>query len=502
MKQLSDIKQVSYCSIIVSMLLPSTLQIGLADSPLEIGSKLELFVDDYLIESMNGLELKLHQLIPREVVMVHDEPWEGSGCNKYTVFQDGSIYRMYYQSWQITVDEGGVTLPHQVFCAYAESHDGKKWTKPKLGLVEFNGSKTNNIVWAGQGSNNFTPFRDSNPDCSPEARYKAVGGKGQGGKLYGFQSPDGIRWSLIQEKPVMTGYAFDTQNLVFWDTVREEYRAYIRDYNDDVRGIRTATSQDFISWTSAEWLEYPGCEEEALYNNQIKPYYRAPHIFIGFPTRYVDRGWSDRMRALPELEQRQYRSLSSPRYGTVLTESLFMTSRDARTFKRWREALLRPGLRFKDNWTYGDNFLSWQLVETESDIDGSPRELSIYASESYFKGTSSRLRRYTMRIDGFVSVNASMSRGELITKPLVFEGKTLVMNLSTSAAGGAQVEVLDVSGSPIEGFTAEECPEIFGDSLAYVITWSSGRNIGELEGLPIRLRVVMRDSDLYSIRFE
>jgi hypothetical protein len=224
MKKISVIKRGTWFSILFCILFLNAQQVSLAEKPIEIGSRLEPFVDDWLIDSMAGVELKLHELVPREVVMVHDEPWEGSGCNKYTVFKDGSIYRMYYQSWQITVDERGVNLPHQIFCAYAESHDGKEWTKPNLGLIEFNGSRDNNLVWDGRGSNNFTPFRDSNPDCSPEARYKAVGGKGQGGKLYGFQSPDAIRWSLIQEDPVMTGYAFDTQNLVFWDTVRKEYR--------------------------------------------------------------------------------------------------------------------------------------------------------------------------------------------------------------------------------------------------------------------------------------
>jgi hypothetical protein len=469
---------------------------------LDLGSRLELMVDDYLIDSMIGLELKLHPLIPREIAIVHDQPWEGSGCSKYTVFRDGHIYRMYYKSWQIDVDERGVTLPHGLFCAYAESSDGKTWVKPELGLVEFNGSTNNNIFWAGRGSNNFTPFRDANPDCSPAARYKAVGGKGEGGRLFGFQSPDGLHWSLIQEEPIMTGYAFDTQNLVFWDTVRKEYRAYIRDYDGKVRGIRTATSSDFLHWTRAVWLEYPNCDVEALYNNQIKPYYRAPHIFIGLPARYIDRGWSERMKVLPELEQREYRSLSNTRYGTALTESLFMTSRDGVTFKRWPEAFLRPGPKLKDNWTYGDNYLSWQFVETEADIEGAVRELSIYATEGYFKGTSSRARRYTIRIDGFVSVNAPMSGGEFVTKPFLFKGNRLVMNLSTSAAGGIRIEIQDHLGNPVEGFALDDCPEIFGDSLAYTASWKRGSDIGHLEGVPIRLRFVLRDSDLYSIQFQ
>jgi len=44
----------------------------------DIGSRRELFVDDYLIEEMNGVELRLCQPIRREVVLAHDQPWEGN----------------------------------------------------------------------------------------------------------------------------------------------------------------------------------------------------------------------------------------------------------------------------------------------------------------------------------------------------------------------------------------------------------------------------------------
>ena len=81
---------------------------------------------------------------------------------------------------------------------------------PDLGLFEFNGSKQNNIVWDGIGTHAFVPFRDANPSCAPEAQYKALGvGSGEHG-LYPFRSPDGIHWSLIRDKPVITTGAFVT----------------------------------------------------------------------------------------------------------------------------------------------------------------------------------------------------------------------------------------------------------------------------------------------------
>ena len=469
--------------------------------PIDIGSRLELMVDDYLVDEFRGgAKLQLHHPTPREVVIVHDAPWEGTGCGYNTIFKDGNIYRMYYKAWHLAPQQGKLDMPHDTFGAYAESVDGIHWIKPNLGLFEFNGSKQNNIVWVGKGGHDFTPFKDPNPDRLPGEEYKAIAYGPDPTGAYAFKSSDGIHWSFLQEAPVLTGAAFDTQNLAFWDSVRGEYRAYVRDFADGVRGIRTATSKDFREWTGLVWLEYPGSPTEALYTNQIKPYYRAPHIFVGFPTRYVERGWSPSMEALPELEHRRLRSSSSQRYGTAITDALLMTSRDGHSFKRWGEAFLRPGLRYTDNWAYGDNYIAWHVVETRSDVPGAPNELSLYATESYWRGTSCQLRRFTIRIDGFVSLNAPLSGGEIVTKPIVFDGTELVLNFSTSAAGNIRIEIQDPGGQPVEGFSIEEAPEIFGDTLERVAPWKDGRDLAGLSGKPVRLRFVLSDADLYSLR--
>src|SRR5690606_22128505 len=119
--------------------------------------------------------------------------------------------------------------------------------------------------------------------------------------------------------------------------------------------------------------------------------------------------------------------------------------------------------RTKDNWAYGDNYIAWHLLETPSSIPDALPELSLYATESYWTGTSSRLRRFTLRVDGFVSVNAPLSGGELVTKPLTFAGSDLFVNFSTSAAGSIRVEIQDEGGTPIDGFRLDDCQEIFGD---------------------------------------
>ncbi|HOZ49700.1 MAG TPA: hypothetical protein PLO37_17920 [Candidatus Hydrogenedentes bacterium] len=480
------------------MITTLTLACMICAEPVDIGQRRELFVDTALIDSMSNVALQLHEPVPREVALVLDAPWEGNSCGYFTVFQDGDVYRMYYRGGSQTLKDEPPT--HEYTTCYAESADGAHWAKPELGLVEFEGSKANNILWMGEASHNFVPFKDTNPACTPEARYKAVAL--EAGGLSPFQSADGIHWTRLREAPILTQGAFDSQNLVFWDTVRGEYRAYWRDFRDGRRDIKTSVSNDFLTWSDPAWLTYPGAPDEQLYTNQVIPYFRAPHILLGFPTRYIDRGWSDSMRALPELEHRLKRSETSAREGTALTDGLFMSSRDGITFHRWDRAFIRPGLRTAGNWVYGDNYQAWGIIETRSAIEDAPGELSIFATEGYWTGSSCRLRRFTLRTDGFVSVSAPLSGGELVTKPLVFSGDKLALNFSTSAAGSIRIEIQHADGTPIPGFTLADAPEIFGDALDQVVSWKDNRTLADLQGTPVRLRFELKDADLYAFHFE
>jgi hypothetical protein len=268
-----------------------------------------------------------------------------------------------------------------------------------------------------------------------------------------------------------------------------------------LRDIRVSTSQDFLTWAEPERLAYVDSPEEQLYTNMVMPYYRAPHLFVGFPTRYTERPWSAAFRSLPDLEHRQRRMKFSPRYGTAITDGLFMSSRDGRLFHRWGEAFIRPGIERKHNWLYGDGYQNWGLIETAAADPLAPPELSLYTTENNWK-TATRLRRHTLRIDGFVSLSAPLKGGEVLTKPLLFAGSKLILNFSTSGAGSVGVELQDVAGRPLEGFTLMECDEVFGDSLERTVTWKDGQaDLRSLAGRPVRLRLVMKDADLFSFRF-
>ena len=501
-------------TIAVGLALTPACTVGAAEAqetPIDIGSRLELFVDDALVEAMTGgARLELQRPVRREIVFRTDAPWEGNASGYQSVFKDGDLYRMYYRGGHYRHSgEPAQALPdHPWNLCYAESDDGIHWRRPELGLNEFDGSTANNIIvdhaliGAVQGCPAHTAtFMDANPDCPPEQKYKiiTVGSKPRG--LFVLTSADGVRFSLLSDQPSVRTGAFDSQNLMFWDPVRQEYREYHRGFRGAVRDIMTAASKDILNFPEPHWLQYPGSPEMALYTNQIQPYYRAPHIFMGFPMRYNDRGWSEPMLDLPGLDERLARAKSHRRYGTTVTDAVFMSSRDGLSFRRWGEAFIRPGSRRKDSWVYGDNFVFWGMVETKSHLGDAPDELSLYAVDGYWEGTCTDFRRYTLRLDGFVSAHAPFSGGEVVTKPLVFDGGNLALNVETSAAGGIQVEIQDVDGTPVQGYSLADCPPIPGDHLRHVVRWSQGGDVRPLSGKPVRLRFVLSDADLYSFQF-
>ncbi len=472
--------------------LPSVETIGndSAAGAIDIGSRLEPFVDDYLIQSLTGeAKLTLHKPVSREVVISHDAPWEGNTSTYHTVFHDVQKYRMYYRGHHAEAHGSGKIKNHPEFTCYAESDDGIHWEKPKLGLFEFNGSKDNNIVWAsGPGVHNFAPFYDANPDAEADAKYKAIGSKGKG--LYVFKSPDAIHWQLLHDEPVITDGAFDSLNLAFYDRYRGRYVDFHRHFHNGVRDIKTAVSNDFIQWSAPQGLKYTGAPAEHLYTNGIVAYHRAPHLFVGLPKRFIpDRN-----------------PTGHPAKG--VSDAVFMSSRDGETFHRWPEAVVRPGLQ-ATRWINRNNLAAWGIVETKSDIPGAPNELSIYTTEDYYEGDSVKLRRHTWRLDGFVSIQAPFAGGTALTKPLVFAAERsggepepieLRLNASTSAAGSVRVELLE-AGAPIPGFTFAECDALFGDGIAVPVSWKGRTDVSGLAGKAISVRLALADADVYAMQF-
>lgn len=509
-------------TFLAAIVLLSSSSVVSATEAIDIGLRRELFVDRYLIARLDGVRLKLHRPQPQEVVLSLDRPWEKRGPGYVVVLQDGERYRMYYRALP---DGEGKLDERQVTCV-VESRDGIRWTRPHLGLFEFGRSKDNNICWRGAISHNVTPFIDTNPDCPADQKYKAVGGvKWTTGGLWALASPDGLRWRKLFDKPLPLAGNFDSQNVVFWDPMIGQYRGFWRDHRrkdpkiPDGRDVRVSTSPDLVKWSDRVWLDYdPGRDGTArapadprsanqFYTNGVQPYYRAPHILLGFPLRYIDRGWTASAESLPNRKRRKrladlnVRGGRPTREGTAITDMLFMASRDGRRFHVWPEAIIPPGIQRSGSWFYGSSFKALGMVETPSKLDPAVSELSVFVSENTRQESPQRLRRYTFRMDGFASVHASLQGGELWTKPICFDGDRLQVNFATSAGGSLRVELQGADGKPFPGFALNDCHLQYGDQYDRTVSWKTGADVSGLRGKTVRMRIELKDADLYSFQF-
>ncbi|MBR2873531.1 MAG: hypothetical protein IKB99_08530, partial [Lentisphaeria bacterium] len=150
------------------------------------------------------------------------------------------------------------------------------------------------------------------------------------------------------------------------------------------------------------------------------------------------------------------------------------------------KAMIRPGLD-RARWEDRANYAALNIIQS------TPEELSIYHTHSG--------RRYTLRTDGFISVTADETTGELLTQPLTFKGSELFLNYSTSAAGFIQVELLDENLKVIPGFSRDDFLTRYGDEIAGIMSWNNGSSLAALAGKTIYLRFIMREADLYSLQF-
>ena len=447
-----------------------------------IGSDRQLFVDDLIIEEANGTHRKLHQPVRREKAIQPEHPWETYVTVQAQQFKDGDSYRMIYGCAAGDPDKGNPRLT-----ALAESDDGINWTKPTLGVIELDGSRDNNLIWKGPCVS-VAAFIDDKPDATDDQKYKAIarGSRQIYGKesLLAMSSPDGVHWSMLSDTPIFDDGPFDTHNIAFWDTWREEYVAYARSVNGTegsfkggVRWVRRSTSKDFVKWTPWEQIDCGDTPWEHLYTNACVQYERAPGTYLMFPSRFVPDRTPD-----PDW----------PHEG--VSDVVFMSSRDGLKFDRsFMEAFIRPGPD-PHNWHERSLYVTRGILQT------SPKEMSLYGREHSSLPTV-HYPRYTLRTDGFVSVNAGYGGGEFITKPVVFDGKELEINYSTSAVGSLRVELQDAEGHAVPGYSLDDSPDHFADEIDGKVAWEGGPDLSGLAGTPVRLRFALKDADLYTFKF-
>lgn len=466
--------------------------------------------DSSLIDVKRTTAYKIyHSPKKSDIVMNFDKPWE-KDVSFMCLVKEPTFLRLYYLAGKRVNDEQTSYEMENTFkVCYAESVDGLNWTRPSLGICEFDGSTDNNIII--NKTIELYVFKDTNPCCSKEERYKAL--YQQNYKLYYCYSEDGIHFS--DGKMVSGNSSFDTLNTAFYDEIKNKYVAYVRgmhrlDGSDFpiiknmgawakryaiIRDIRVMYSDDFVNWSFPERINIKDFNDpNQLYSNNIQKYYRAPKYTIGFPNRYNERKkrWTKSFDDLCGLEFRKNRFQLSKRYGTVMTDCVFISSLDGKNFEISDSAFIKSGREERqDGWLYGDCYPVFGLVETKNNLYGY-NEISMYCFEGLW-GFDCKLARYTLRPDGFASYSAKNQELILKTKKLIFDGTDMELNFSTSAMGFVKVIISDGKKKLCSG-------ELFGDRLNKK-AWFKNGNLKDFSGKEVTIAFILKEADLYSFRF-
>lgn len=479
-----------------------------------VGNKRILFWDDFFIDDdKTSAKLVLEHPVKKELAIDLNKEWEGDGCAYFHTVKFGDMYRMYYVAGMIEKD--GESLKRSV--CFIESRDGIHWSRPSLKIHEFNGSYDNNIILRQSDEDAFDNlfiFIDTNPECPEDEKVKGVGMRYDKTKpfpaerqLWCYTSSDGIHFRrawMMTDGSVKNGGIFDSLNTVYWDDEVKKYKGYIRGIHDadEKRDIRYIESTDFKNWSEPVLLNFGDSDDYPLYTNVVSQYYREKSMLVGFPTRYIDRErWVknyDLMGTPKAVECRKERMKDNPRYGLVLTDGIFMTSRDGVNWHKFDEAFVIPEIEHDRNWVYGDCYIAKAMIETPCESPAINSEISLYMYEGHWSKYNSPLYRYTIRIDGFASYTSGYEPSDIYTVPFTFDGDGLEINFKTSARGYIFVDFLDEYGRLYEEFKSME---IFGNSLQRRVFFGETDDISALAGKPVRMHIRMSDASIYSMRF-
>ena len=495
----------------------SQLQAGSHDHAVDVGRETQLFLDDHVIDSMEGAFRILNQPVKYEGNPILElKPAQTVGGSELVVTMGSVIYdaeEKLYKMWYDAASYNWST----VFLCYATSKDGYQWDLPNLGLLEYQGSRNNNFVFtAGKGEVAGGVFKDPvSPD--PDRRYKLIyhlhdsSGLGTSGNGIGVAfSPDGIHWKRATNRPVIP--MADSPNSVLWDPRLSKYVAHTRhnpsyhsqdwarrvDLREELkpgpegaflrREILQSESDDFLKWESRGVIMSADREDppwsQQFYNMEFMPY---GSVYLGFISVY---------HTLPGMETKITAGVDW--MDTVDIQLAF--SRDGRTWSRagGRDVFLPLGTAaeafdrsmlyiMQHPLTVGDEILIYYIGF---------RGLHWATNRNEVQGGAVGLAK--LRRDGFVSIDAG--DGTLTTKPIRMSGDRLLLNADASQ-GSVRVEILGTDGRPLPGFGRKDAVEVKGDSLRHGVSWKQGADLSRLKGKPIGLRFHIERGKLFSFRF-
>jgi len=467
-----------------------------AEPPLAIGQRKQLFVDDYLVAARTNVTRELGQVTKAnggKPLIVADQPWENADLLRLgTVLHDGRRFRMWY-------------LMNEDLFGYAESADGTNWTKPHLGFHEWQGSRANNIV-DGRGAACFLDPHETDP----QHKFKSAYGHPKKIRACLAHSPDGFHWTDYNDGEPVTGRAADTMNQLLWDEEAQVYRLYTRtDFGqgryagtlDEDRGTRDMVNPDVkarpTAWrTVREWK----FDREGRWEFKRRQVYSL----VGWMYEGVHFGLLWCYEWPGQLGEGGY-DLHKRHERDVMNFYLVHTRGDAPWDLHWvyaeKPLVPRgPDGSFDKDWVQpAGNIVTWQDQHWIY-YGGSRERHDIYRIREGQTRWQCALGLATLRLDGFVCLEARATPGTVVTKPLVLDGTRLEVNLDAKD-GEATVEVLDEVARPIPGFTRREAQPLRAtDGLRLQPRWEARADLGELKGRVVRLKFYLQNARLYAFQ--
>jgi len=499
---------------------------------IKLDSARQLFLDAYLIDKMDNVYRVPHQPIKcaENPLLLPEKPWEGKSASPNLIVFDKKEkkYKLWYTcaqwcepaSWieelkksaiKYTAGRGfvvpGMDIRYQkrnnryaVYTqCYATSTDGVHFDKPRLGLIPFPPSEEETNLVA------FRPVLDDPHDPLPERRFKAVIGTGDASKAMGVAwSADGVHWREHPENPVV-----DTAiggGSIIWDDRIQKYVGYFRPRpfpfskvsKRPIRMVGRSVSPDFIHWSPLPQenvvLEPDNQDGFGVEFYQMRAF-KYENCYIGF--LWVYRQYTDKVKNL------------HPEGFDMTLDTQLVFSRDGEHWTRVcdRQVFIprgKPGSWDEmELYTYGmvERENAIQIYYSGSISGHGHRSSSARSTLVAGRTVTGGIGLATLRLDGFVSVNAGHHEGALTTKTVNLNGGQRLFINAKTLNGYVLVEILNQFGKPVEGFERENCIPVTGDSVEFEVRWKGGMSLSRLKSKPIRLRFIMKNAELYSFKF-
>ena len=470
-----------------------------------------------LCDASIGVELRVESAVKSAPILRADQPWEAGDIGWAQVIRDEGRYRMWYQTRPTREETTGAKGPS--YLCYAESDDGFQWRKPTLGLFEFDGGKSNNILrLADKG---FFVFRD--PTAPPAERYRMmtrrVWHEGDDGKVLSpaevqqqrthnngikagrtkgsplplrhhnvvvaSHSPDGLRWTRYPEPILADGVSHDTQNTFTRDPKRGTYVGYFRSFYCYRRAIGRSENKDFLRWPDTRWNHHALIEDDpnsTLYSNAYSRYPGNPDIHLMFPAIYhqlADATDAQLMVSMDGLNWSRHTKQPIIHLGRS-------GQRDQGGVYPVPQLLRFPGNRkFRIPIRQAGTYHSQAYQRQQQ---GKPTDALAWA-----EWEEDRLAGITAREDG-----------QFTLAPMLC-GDRLLANFRTEKDGWIRFELAPLPVWPplpaegIEGYRFEDMNPLSGDQAHVPVEWSGKTGLTAHNGKRLAIRVRMHKATLYSI---